>query len=102
MRPSEPFSMNWISSLYSVKVKVSLLCCVRLCATQWTPARLLCLWNSQDRNTGVGHHSLLQGSLQGSNPGLLYYRQILYRLSHQGSPCVLYMYIIYIYAHYVK
>ena len=23
---------------------------------------------------------------QGLNPGLLYYRQILYHLSHQGSP----------------
>ena len=30
MRPSEPFSMNWISSLYSVKVKVSVVSdCVR-------------------------------------------------------------------------
>ena len=25
-------------------------------------------------------------STQGLNPGLLYYRQILYHLSHQGSP----------------
>ena len=24
---------------------------------------------------------------QGSNPGLLHYRQTLYPLSHQGSPC---------------
>ena len=32
---------------------------------------------------------LLQGIFltQGSNPGLLPYRQILYHLSHQGSPC---------------
>ena len=32
--------------------------------------------------------SLLQGIFptQGSNPGLPYYRQILYKLSHQGSP----------------
>ena len=35
-----------------------------------------------------GSHSLLQGivSTQGSKPGLLHCRQILYHLSHQGSP----------------
>ena len=38
--------------------------------------------------TGVGSHFLLQGIFptQGLNPGLLHWRQILYRLSHQGSP----------------
>ena len=52
------------------------------------PARLLCPQNSLSRNTGVGCHSLLQGIFltQGSNPGLLHCRQILYCLSHQGSP----------------
>ena len=37
----------------------------------------------------MGSHSLLQGTFltQGLNPGLLHYRQILYHLSHQGSPC---------------
>ena len=41
-----------------------------------------------DKNTGVGFHALLQGTFptQGSNPGLLHCRQILYCLSHQGSP----------------
>ena len=36
-------------------------------------------------NTGVGCHALLQGifPIQGSNPGLLPYRQILYHLSHK-------------------
>ena len=40
------------------------------------------------KNTRVGSHSLLQGSFltQESNLDLLYYRQILYHLSHQGSP----------------
>ena len=35
--------------------------------------RLLCLWDSPDRNTGVGSHSLLQGIFptQGLNPCLL-------------------------------
>ena len=52
------------------------------------PTRLLCPWNSPGKNTGEGSHSLLQGIFptQGSNPGLLYCTQILYHLSHQGSP----------------
>ena len=49
------------------------------------PHGLLCPWNSPGKNTGVGSHSLLQGifPIQGSNPGLLHCRQILYHLSHQ-------------------
>ena len=52
------------------------------------PARLLCPWNSPGKNTGVGCHFLLQGIFLtwGSNPGLLHCRQILYQLSHKGSP----------------
>ena len=44
--------------------------------------------DSPGKNTGVGCHFLLQGIFptQGSNPGLPHCRQILYRLSHQGSP----------------
>ena len=40
--------------------------------------------DSPGRNTGVGCHAHLQGIFptQGSNPGLLYCRQILYSLSH--------------------
>ena len=55
--------------------------------TLWTVARLLCPWDSLGKNTGEGCHSLLQGILptQGSNPGLLHCRQILYHLSHQGN-----------------
>ena len=36
------------------------------------PARFFCSWNSPDKNTGVGIHSLLQGIFptKGSNPGL--------------------------------
>ena len=47
--------------------------------------RLLCPWDSPGTNTKVGCHSLLQGIFltQGSNPGLLLCRQILYCLSHQ-------------------
>ena len=45
-------------------------------------------WNSPGKNTGVGSLSLLQGIFptQGSNPGLPHCRQILYQLSHKGSP----------------
>ena len=44
--------------------------------------------DSPGRNTGVGCHALLRGIFptQGSNPGLPHCRQILYYLSHQGSP----------------
>ena len=48
-------------------------------------------WNSPGQNTGVASRSLLQGIFptQGSNPGLPYCRQILYQLSHKGSPRIL-------------
>ena len=46
-------------------------------------SKLLCLWDFPDKNTGVGHHSLLQGIFptQGLNLSLPHYRQILYHLS---------------------
>ena len=52
------------------------------------PSRLLCPWNSPGKNTGVGCHCILQGNFltQGSKLGLRHCRQILYHLSHQGSP----------------
>ena len=55
------------------------------------PHGLYSQWNSPDQDTGVGSHSLLQGIFptQGSNPGLLHWRQILYQLSHKGSPRML-------------
>ena len=45
----------------------------------------------QGKNTRVCCHALLQGIFptQGSNPGLSNCTQILYRLSHQGSPRIL-------------
>ena len=53
--------------------------------------RPLCPWNSSGKNTGLGSHSLLQGTFltQGLNPGLSHCRQILYHLSHQGSPLII-------------
>ena len=51
-----------------------------------------CPWDSPGKNTGVDCHSLLQEifPMQGSNPGLLHCRQILYHLGHQGS-CICYV-----------
>ena len=48
-------------------------------------------WNSPGQNTGVGSLSLLQGIFptQGSNSGLLHYRQILNQLSYKGCPRIL-------------
>ena len=44
--------------------------------------------DSPGKNTGLGCHALLQGIFptQGLNPDLWPCRQILYHLSHQGSP----------------
>ena len=55
-----------------------------LTATPWTIQSM----NSPGQNTGVGSLSLLQRifPIQGLNPGLLHCRQILYQLSHKGSP----------------
>ena len=47
----------------------------------------LCPWDSPGKNTGVGAFSSMGiFPTQGSNPGLLHCRQILYCLSHQESP----------------
>ena len=68
---------------------LSLFSRVQLFATPWTVAtRLLCPWDSPGKNTRVGCHAFLQGIFpaQGSNPGLLHCRHILYHLGHKGSP----------------
>ena len=51
------------------------------------PIRLLHPWDFPGKNAGVDCHFLLQGIFltQESNPGLPHCRQMLYRLSHQGS-----------------
>ena len=65
----------------------------KLCPTFWEPMDCSPSGSSahgifHGKKTGVGCHSLLQGIFltQGSNPGLLHCRWILYCLSHQGSP----------------
>ena len=51
------------------------------------PHGIYCPWSSPGQNTGVDSLSLLQGSFptQGLNPGLLHYRQILYKLTHREA-----------------
>ena len=53
--------------------------------------RVLCPRGFSRQEYGVGCHALLQGIFptQGSNPGLMHCRQILYLLSHQESPRIL-------------
>ena len=55
------------------------------------PQGLYSPWNSAGKDTGVRSPSLLHGisPTQGSNPGLLHCRWILYHLSHKGSPRIL-------------
>ena len=61
--------------------------CLTLCDPMNVAPRVLSPWDSSDKNIGVGCCALLQGIFltQGSIPGLLYCRQILYCPSHQGS-----------------
>ena len=85
--------------IQKVKVKMKSLSRARLFVTPWTVAyqappsmeftRLLHPWNFPGKSTGAACHFLLQGIFltQGSNPGLVHCRQMLYRLSHQASPC---------------
>ena len=66
-----------------------MLSCIQLFVTLWNVAHQVpCSWDSPGKNTGVGCHFLLQGIFptQGSSLGLSHFRQILYHLSHQGSP----------------
>ena len=57
------------------------------------PHALYSSWNSPGQNTEVGGLSLCQGIFptQGSNPRLPRCRQILYQLSHKGSPLIGYL-----------
>ena len=70
-----------------MKVKVA-----QLYLTHWNPM-VSSPWNSPGQNTGVGSLSFLSWGwifpTQGSNSGLSHCRQILYQLSHKGTPRIL-------------
>ena len=70
---------------YHVKVKVLVASHVQILCN---PMDCSPPCNSPGKNTGVGSHSFFQEIFltQISNLGLLHFRQILYHLSHQGSP----------------
>ena len=79
-------SQLWYLCLFSFKYVLS--CSVMSdSVTTWTIACFSVHGDSPGKNTRVGCHALLQGIFptQGSNPGLLRHRWILYCLSHQGS-----------------
>ena len=82
---------EWISFAYNY-------CCLvtQSCLTLWNPMDCSPPDSSvygilQARNTGVGCHALLQAIFptQGSNPGLLLGRQILYHCATWGAPGLL-------------
>ena len=78
----------FLEAVLTIATKVKMLV-TQSCPTVFDPKDYnLCPWDSSGKNTGVGCHSLLQGiSLtQGLNSSLPHCRQILYHLSHQGSP----------------
>ena len=80
----------WMSQVNIIKM----LCLVaQLCPTLCNPMDCslpgsLVHAESPGKNTGVGCHAVLQGIFptQVLNLGLPHCRQILYHLSHQGSP----------------
>ena len=83
------WGMSWVLCLFLPYIPQSERCSVVSDSLQ--PHGLYSPWNSPGQNTGVGSLSLLQGIFptQGLNPGLPHCRQILYQLSHKGSPRIL-------------
>ena len=87
-------TLEWVaisfSNAWKWKVKVKSLSLVQLLATPWTAAHQAPQSMGFSRQEyWSGCHCLLQGIFptQESNPGLPHCRQTLYRLSHQGSLC---------------
>ena len=92
-----PFSKEWRLRAFAHAVPSVLLCLVaQSCPTvcnpmDSSPAGSSVLGDCPGKNTGVSCHALLQGIFptQGLILGLPHCRQILYHLSHQGSPRIL-------------
>ena len=80
-----------VSSLWTVLCLVAQSCQTLCDPMDCSPPGSSVHGDSPDKNTGVGCHALPHGILptQGLNPGLPHCRQILYRLSPQGSPRIL-------------
>ena len=92
---SSTYYMHWNTfTIFEVKWNEV----AQLCPTLCDPIdciRLLHPWDFPGKSAGVDCHFLLQGIFptQESNPGLPHCRQMLYRLSHQGSPHNFYVYV---------
>ena len=73
-----------ICAVYLITQSCPILCNPMDCSLPGSSVHL----DSPGKNTTTGCHSFLQGIFptQGSNPGLLHGRQILYHLSCLGSP----------------
>ena len=91
MKPFPSFE-NYFASFNADSVIILWLsCCCYLVAESTRtlcdlyPTKLLCPWNSPGKNSGIHHHSILQGIFltQGLNSGLQHCGQILYHLSHR-------------------
>ena len=90
-----PWHMNIIASpnvwvLKKCQVLVTQLCLTLCNPMDCSPPGSSVHGDFQGKNTGVDCHALLQGIFrtQESNPGLPHCRQILYHLSHLGSPWI--------------
>ena len=86
--------------LSSFSLTQSLQLCPTLCDL-WAVAHQAPLWDSSGKNTGVGGHVLLQGIFptQEFNPYLLHLlhcKEVLYPLSHLGSPVLAELFLWYI------
>ena len=77
----------WAGGIYSRSVKSE---SPSVVSNSLWPHGLYSPWNSPGQNTRVSSLSLFQGIFptQGSNPGLLHCRRVLYHLSHKGNPGV--------------
>ena len=98
--PDLSFQFRWthgwcnvgVYTQVSVVLCLVTLSCVTLCdLMDCSPPGSSVHGDCPGKNTRVGCHAILQGIFptQGSNPGLPHCRQILYDLSHQGSPRIM-------------
>ena len=84
---------GWMASptQWTCEVKVAQSCLTLCNPMDGSPPDSSVHGDCSGKNTGVGCHALLQGIFptQGLNAGLRLCRQILYQLSHKGSPRIL-------------
>ena len=97
--------LDWEGILEFIKIILSvfLLFGFLVVSDSLWPHELYSPWNSPGQNTGVGSSSLLQGIFptQGWKPSL-HCRQILYQLSHKGSPPSSIYFLYWIDAHFIS